>query len=112
MTMPFGKYKFRDLEDLPSDYLSWLSTIDLRPALETAVLDEMDRRRKRETRNKKPTRSSSSAAVIEVPPDKLLLARRVFDSGYHSVAQKLHPDTGGEKEQMQELNALAAIFRK
>ena len=30
MTMPFGKYKGRNIENIPLDYLKWLHTIDLR----------------------------------------------------------------------------------
>lgn len=35
--MPFGKHKGTPLNDLPVDYLKWLSTIELREPLASAV---------------------------------------------------------------------------
>src|SRR5687768_17402034 len=39
-TMPFGKYKGWPLDQVPDDYLEWLQTIDLRPRLLQAVMQE------------------------------------------------------------------------
>lgn len=44
MLMPFGKYKSQPLEELPSEYLSWLAGIDLREPLLSAVREEVTRR--------------------------------------------------------------------
>lgn len=44
MRMPFGKHRGAELRDLPSDYLQWLTTIELRPFLRDAVDDEIERR--------------------------------------------------------------------
>jgi len=44
-TMPFGLHKGKHLDDLPDDYLLWLSCLnDLRQPLLGHVLHEMSRR--------------------------------------------------------------------
>ena len=43
MTMPFGKYQGIPIQDVPTGYLDWLTTIDLRPWLRKAVQAELER---------------------------------------------------------------------
>ena len=45
VVMPFGSHKGERLSEIPTDYLQWLSTIDLRPTLKKQVADELARRR-------------------------------------------------------------------
>lgn len=43
--LPFGKYKYRDLRDVPTEYLEWLTTLDdLTEPLATHVRQELDAR--------------------------------------------------------------------
>jgi len=42
--MPFGRHKGTPLEALPPDYVVWLSTLDLRDPLRSAVVVELGRR--------------------------------------------------------------------
>lgn len=45
MNIPFGKYRGTPIDQVPDDYLLWLSTLnDLRQPLLGAVLREMGRR--------------------------------------------------------------------
>jgi len=44
-SMPFGKHKGKSMAKIPSDYLEWLLTCDLKPALARTVRAEMARRR-------------------------------------------------------------------
>jgi uncharacterized protein (DUF3820 family) len=41
MTMPFGRHKGLEIEELPDDYLRWLATRDLYGELHEAVLSEL-----------------------------------------------------------------------
>ena len=43
-TMPFGKYKNRPIDQVPSGYLDWLTTTELRDPLRAAVVAELGRR--------------------------------------------------------------------
>jgi hypothetical protein len=46
MKMPFGRWRNFEFEDLPREYLSWLTKLDLREPLRSEVANELDRRRK------------------------------------------------------------------
>jgi hypothetical protein len=105
--MPFGKHKGVELADLPNDYLAWLIDLDdLREPLRSAVNREY------------AFRSGGSAArgldglAICLASEQVPLARRVFDLGYRTLAQRLHPDHGGNPAQMRALNALAKNVRE
>jgi hypothetical protein len=43
--MPFGKYKNRPLAEVPSGYLEWLTTTELRDPLRASVVAELERRK-------------------------------------------------------------------
>jgi hypothetical protein len=47
--MPFGQHRGKRLDDVPTSYLAWASTIDLDryPGLREAIADELDARRGR-----------------------------------------------------------------
>jgi DnaJ-class molecular chaperone len=36
---------------------------------------------------------------------ELSMAQQIIKAGYHALAQKYHPDRGGDANQMRELNA-------
>ena len=45
MTMPFGKYKGENIEDLPSDYITWvLTNTSVGPKLQKCLQDQLDLR--------------------------------------------------------------------
>lgn len=75
MKLTFGKYKGFDLEDIPTDYLSWISSTHDNESLKNACANELLRR-------KEPTKGITSkmieaefmsklAALLEQMPDKL-----------------------------------------
>ena len=93
MRMPFGAHKGQALSQLPADYLEWLTTIDLREPLKSAVTQEWHARRD------------------PAKPD-LLLARHVIDTGFRALAKTSHPDHGGDTRTMQTLNSTVAWLRR
>jgi hypothetical protein len=116
-TVPFGRYRRYqswEIEDIPSSYLCWLlRTVQLSPWLHDAVsekywrrTDQYDSRDHREDRTPPPT-----VHGLHISPDEVPLARRVFDVGYRSLARAMHPDVGGDPDQMQKLNLLAESLR-
>jgi hypothetical protein len=108
MTMPFGKYKGTEIAELPSDYLLWMLALDdLREPLRSAVLREAVRRNE-----EVPIALKHNVVAINLKPEELQLARRLFDAGYKTLARALHPDLGGDVQQMQDLNLFAENVRQ
>jgi len=105
MTTPFGKWKGARIEDLPDDYLYWLTEIELDEPLRSAINREWLRR------NQTSATAPANTTTIRLKPEDLPLARKVFDAGYRTMARKLHPDAGGDAAQMQGLNLLAENVR-
>jgi uncharacterized protein (DUF3820 family) len=52
--MPFGKFKGSKLDQLPDDYILWLSMLDLRNPLLKNVLNELARRLAKKDRRVEP----------------------------------------------------------
>lgn len=115
MKMPFGKYKGCELSGLPDDYLLWLykgHVVDLRDPLKTAVLDEIHRRARSADDYGLDQAPDEVSATIRILPERIRLARLVFEAGYRAVALKAHPDiAGGHSEVMTQLNLLAESIR-
>jgi hypothetical protein len=107
MTMPFGKYAGQDIADLPTDYLSWLLSIDLRPRLARAVEDEWNYRHNQP----EPERRLSAGITLSIAFPDVPLVRELIDVGYHAAAHRHHPDKGGSVATMRRLNALVAELR-
>jgi hypothetical protein len=85
--MKFGRFRGSDLSELPSDYLTWLTTIELREPLKTHVFNEM------EARGLLPERTSGGLDMTEV--------KRT----YRELSQQFHPDRiGGDGEAQRALN--------
>ena len=85
--MPFGKYSGLDLADLPTSYLSWLLSIDLREPLKSEVRAECRSRYYEEPERALSTLDADAIKAI-----------------YRQMAFKWHPDRGGTKEAMQAVN--------
>jgi hypothetical protein len=114
-TMPFGQYKGWEIEKRPNSYLRWLlRTVLLSRWLHDAVSEEYRRRADQyDSRDHHQDRTPPPAAGpgIRLRPDEVPLAQRVFDAGYRSVARRIHPDVGGDVNEMARLNALADSVR-
>jgi Putative quorum-sensing-regulated virulence factor len=82
--MRFGKYKGYEVADLPRPYLEWLLGVAREPLL-SAV--------RRALGEEKPAARAISPAVKA-------MAREIVSQGYRSLAQKHHPDRGGNHEDM------------
>lgn len=95
MKITFGKFAGSDLADLPFDYLEWLSTINLREPLKSAVEAERERRAM--------TQDGSGAYDRDV-------AAKIVKTGYRVLCKEMHPDAGGGHEAMLALNAARAYL--
>ncbi len=93
MRMPFGQYKGQPLSTIPDEYLEWLTTIELREPLASAVYAEIAARRD-------PSK-----------PD-LMLAKAIINLGYRKLATEKHPDVGGTEDEMKSLNSTADWLRR
>lgn len=102
MKMPFGKFHGVDLRDLPDDYLIWLRGIELRDPLRTAVEWEYERRHTQQV-------GSSGESMLS---DVKLMAEELLTAGYRKLAQRHHPDHGGETRAMILVNLAMEELRK
>jgi hypothetical protein len=108
--MPFGKYRGWEITTLPDDYLSWLTTIELRGWLFNAVHREYDRRTWG-YEYPEEERAPSSVFGLRIRPEDLAMAQKLFAAGYRTLARTMHPDAGGDVAAMQRLNAFADSIR-
>jgi len=91
-------YKGQSISSLPDNYLSWLLGVAYEPLL-SAVEQEV---RRRDFCQAKPQPSTSLPVTM---------AQRIITSGFRQLAMELHPDHGGDHEQMQQLNAAHTWLR-
>jgi len=88
--VPFGKYCGIELSKIPDNYLHWLSTIELRDRLRSAVAKEIRKRHLAE--------ESRATAIVPI------LVPKIISTGFRILANKFHPDHGGDGRKMVELN--------
>jgi len=100
-TMPFGKYRGEAISDLPGDYLNWLTSIDLREPLRSAVLAEATRRHAGD----RPARTLARPCPA---PD---VAYELVGAGLRSLSMRHHPDVGGTHEEMTKVTAVVEWLR-
>ncbi len=101
MQMPFGKYRGRRIQDLPSSYLVWLleGCDDLRGYLEDHVRAELTAR----------FGAGHRAAATCRRCDQV---RQLLDGWYRRWSLRLHPDRGGDTAAMAALNGLREELEK
>jgi hypothetical protein len=85
--LSFGKYKDWDLSEVPDDYVDYMVQQKRRDL--QLWEDEQERR--------------ELMREAELP-----MLEKVVKAGYHALAQKYHPDHGGDEEAMRQLNAAVA----
>jgi len=84
----FGKYAGFDLSEVPSSYLDWLiETIE-------AQLAEYKAERERRIHG------------------SLNMAMKIASVGYRELSKKLHPDKGGDEDDMKSLNKAMDFIRR
>ncbi len=121
--MPFGKWRGTLLTDIDVQYLNWLLTIDLRPRLRAEVAAEVQRRRderenERRWRNWEQNRAGEEQqrrATADLPKTRDVdgaMALAIITRGYRSLSLEVHPDRGGDPEQMKRVNAAATWLRE
>ncbi len=99
--MPFGQFKGLPLRLIPNRYLEWLASRPaLRPPLRGAVFAELARRR-----------VGAEVPGLAGAPDPEVVDDLVT-AGYRSLAQRHHPDAGGDGERMKAVNLAADWLRR
>lgn len=100
MQMPFGLHKGKLLEDIPLDYLKWISqNLALSPSLGPFVRRELERRGMIEGGSLRNEATRTMAFAI-------------IQSGFRSLAKKLHPDVGGSDKEMRLLQTARLELEK
>jgi hypothetical protein len=96
--MPFGRYRNELLEDVPSDYLTWV----LREAkaadawLKAKIRDELDRRNGRQD-DDDPFGPTNGRAEARGPPDGVgAVLRAVVKRWFALGARQYHPDRAAD----------------
>jgi hypothetical protein len=102
LILPFGKFKGRDLRDVDGNYLDWLSSIELRPALAKAVAAERFRR----------IMADSASERFALSAEQRSVAKEIIESGRRSLAARHHPDRGGSLATMQNVNVVSDVLLK
>jgi hypothetical protein len=90
--MKFGRHQGRPLDELPDDYLDWLTSIELREPLKTHVQREVRRRR-------------AIGAGGHMPPELRATATEIVARGYRALSRERHPDAGGTHDAMVQATA-------
>jgi hypothetical protein len=90
MILQFGKYRGRDIEDVPDDYIQYMI--------------ESNEKSLRTFRDEKARREAMRDA-------KLTVMERIVQAGYRQLSLQNHPDHGGSTAAMQEINAAYAKLK-
>jgi Putative quorum-sensing-regulated virulence factor len=101
MRIPFGKFKGRDLTDIPDDYLLWLTTIESRPFLRAAVEEE-----------RAGGRDLFVPGSFSLSTEERKIAAHLIEHGRRSLAKVNHPDVGGSHAAMVAINNVADRLRQ
>lgn len=110
MRMPFGKHKGELIEDIPTPYLAWLlRAVNLERWLETAALEEIERRRQsRASRNREGRRRACSGSSGHGSDGATHQLPATFPAAlqkcHREMVMRFHPDRGGSHEAMVAIN--------
>ena len=100
-TMPFGKHKGHDLEDIDTGYLRWLrDRPNLDARLANAVRRELHARDADEPRGYRHEQTARPE-----PPPRLPDLHAVVSRWHRQMSKQFHPDAGGDERAMQAVNA-------
>ena len=105
--MAFGRYRGEPLSAIPTDYLDWLVTVDLRPPLRVAV--ERELRIREDAERERRTATGPVGPVLD--PETAAVAERIIRDGYRVAAMESHPDRGGDTQEMQAVNEAIETLR-
>jgi hypothetical protein len=84
MILQFGKYRGRDIRDVPEDYLHWIIQQQQKTLEEYRA--ELARRQ-------------------AIQDASLSWAERMIQAGFRTLASQYHPDHGGDNDSMRQVNA-------
>ena len=98
MQMPFGKYRGAMVNELPFNYLQWLTGLELLEPLRTRVRNEYEKRLHDQSQYEGPI----NLAVVD----------EIIGAGVRSLAKTYHPDAGGDHEKMVGINNAADWLRE
>ncbi len=108
MMMPFGRYRGLPLSEIPDAYLDWLFTIRLREPLASALNREAARR----AGDFGGSNGAYSGPIRRMTELDSEIAGELVTAGYRVLAQRHHPDHGGETRIMQVINATVEALRQ
>jgi hypothetical protein len=100
MRLWFGKYRGTDISEVPESYLCWMIDAMERKSLRELARDELNRRAEQHQYRNLPQVNFDSITM------------EIIRAGYKALAQRYHPDHGGDLAKMQELNAAMERLRK
>ena len=103
MFMPFGKHVGCDIADIPDGYLRWLHNRELWGPLRVAVDAEYLKR------FAAPPPDNDSPPLQD---DVRAMAAEMVRAGWRALAEKHHPDKGGETYEMQLVNLARDFLRR
>jgi hypothetical protein len=108
--MPFGKYRDRELVDIPDDYLDWLLTLaDLAPRLRKHIERELEAR-DQEYDGTHEGYDGQTPYGTQLPD--LSSTESVITKWHRELCLLWHPDRGGDQKVMAAINDAVDRLRK